>query len=197
MRDLLAKLDADARVLFLSGTPHQGHQARFKNLLQLLRRIGESANDLAGRVIYRTGERYSRLGGSPPYFRNEQLKSAHPVRCGAAIPTAGCAQFTSSIAHTVCSTSATTGKRAAGWRCAQALQWAASSPPAGLGYLVRQAIRAGWALQTRNLSAALTALRPYRGGAVDEAVDALPEPNTERYRIAERKRRSRGYGGSR
>lgn len=27
VRDLLAKLDADGRVLFLSGTPHQGHQA--------------------------------------------------------------------------------------------------------------------------------------------------------------------------
>lgn len=36
-------------------------------------------------------------------------------------------------------------RRAAGWRCAQALQWATSSPHAGLGYLVRQAIssRAG------------------------------------------------------
>ena len=54
VRDLLAKMDADGRVLFLSGTPHQGHQARFENLLELLRRTGRSSNDLTGRVIYRT-----------------------------------------------------------------------------------------------------------------------------------------------
>ena len=53
------------------------------------------------------------------------------------------------------------------------MQWAASSPQAGLGYLVRQAIRAGWALQTRNLSAALSGLRPYRNGAIGKPIDAL------------------------
>src|SRR5262249_14863599 len=36
VRDLLANVDTEARVLFLSGTPHQGHQARFENLLNLL-----------------------------------------------------------------------------------------------------------------------------------------------------------------
>ena len=36
----------------------------------------------------------------------------------------------------------------------------------------RQFVRGGH-LQTRNLSAALTALRPYRNGAIDEPIDAL------------------------
>src|SRR5207249_1301918 len=61
-------------------------------------------------------------------------------------------------------------QRAAGWRCAQALQWAASSPHAGLGYLVRQALRAKWDLSVSILSDAIAALRPYRGGSADEAV---------------------------
>jgi hypothetical protein len=47
-------------------------------------------------------------------------------------------------------------QRAAGWRCAQALQWAASSPQAGLGYLVRQAVRASWQLNDGVLADALT-----------------------------------------
>jgi hypothetical protein len=64
-RDLLAKLDAEARVLFLSGTPHQGHQARFENLLQLLQRTGESADNVAGRVIYRTKDDVTDWEGNP------------------------------------------------------------------------------------------------------------------------------------
>src|SRR5205823_10323342 len=64
-------------------------------------------------------------------------------------------------------------KRAAGWRCAQALQWAASSPQAGLGYLVRQAVRAGWDLKTPALRDATAGLRPYRAGASNEPVETL------------------------
>jgi hypothetical protein len=45
-------------------------------------------------------------------------------------------------------------RRAAGWRCAQALQWATSSPNAGLGYMVRQAVRAGWGVEDEVLSKA-------------------------------------------
>src|SRR5262249_14807266 len=64
-------------------------------------------------------------------------------------------------------------KRAAGWRCAQALQWAASSPHAGVGYLVRQAIRAGWESSDQLLRKCLAALRPYRAGPADEPIDRL------------------------
>ncbi len=171
VRDLLAKMNTAGRVFFLSGTPHQGHQARFENLLRLLQQEGESINEMAGRVIYRTKDDVvdwdgnpifpSRKVNSPIVFDSgehyrEWLKEIHKFYSPYGI-------FDDRDA----------GKRAAGWRCAQALQWAASSPQAGLGYLVRQAIRAGWTLQTRNLSSALAALRPYRKGPVDEPLDQL------------------------
>ena len=171
VRDLLAKLDGDTRVLFLSGTPHQGHQARFENLLQLLRRTGESANDLAGRVIYRTKDDVADWEGRP-LFPKRQVNPPILFDAGPLYRSWLRAIHEFYSPYGVLD-ERDAGKRAAGWRCAQALQWAASSPQAGLGYLVRQAIRAGWTLQTRNLSAALTALRPYRGGAIDEPVDAL------------------------
>ena len=171
VRDLLAKLDGDTRVLFLSGTPHQGHQARFENLLQLLRRTGESADDLAGRVIYRTKDDVADWEGRP-LFPKRQVNPPILFDAGPLYRSWLRAIHEFYSPYGVLD-ERDAGKRAAGWRCAQALQWAASSPQAGLGYLVRQAIRAGWTLQTRNLSAALTALRPYRGGAIDEPVDAL------------------------
>ena len=40
--DVIGRLDPEARVIFMSGTPHQGHEARFENLLKLLKRDGES-----------------------------------------------------------------------------------------------------------------------------------------------------------
>jgi superfamily II DNA or RNA helicase len=171
VRDLLAKLDVEARVLLLSGTPHQGHQARFENLLQLLRRAGESATDLAGRVIYRTKDDVVDWDGNP-IFPSRQVNPPIVFDSGRLYR-----QWLRDI-HKYYSPDGVldergAGKRASGWRCAQALQWAASSPQAGLGYLVRQAIRVGWTLQTRNLSAALAALRPYRGGAISEPRDAL------------------------
>src|SRR5262245_12396464 len=67
VRDLLEKLDGEARVLFLSGTPHQGHQARFENLLELLRRPDESVSDLTGRVIYRTKDDVKDWDGNPVF----------------------------------------------------------------------------------------------------------------------------------
>lgn len=171
VRDLVAKMDAEGRVLFLSGTPHQGHQTRFENLLQLLQRPGESAKDLTGRVIYRTKDDVADWEGDP-VFPSRQVNppilfDAGPLyrRWLRAIH-----EFYSPYGVL---DERDAGKRAAGWRCAQALQWAASSPHAGLGYLVRQAIRAGWSLQTRNLTAALSGLRPYRNGAIDEPVDTL------------------------
>ena len=171
MRDLVAKMDADARVLFLSGTPHQGHQTRFENLLQLLQRTGETAKDLTGRVIYRTKDDVADWEGDP-VFPSRQINPPILFDAGPLYR-----QWLRAI-HEFYSPYGVlderdAGKRAAGWRCAQALQWAASSPHAGLGYLVRQAIRAGWSLQPRNLTSALSGLRPYRNGAIDEPVDAL------------------------
>src|SRR5262249_32316964 len=46
----------DARVILMSGTPHQGNPDRFKNLLRLLKGPAESESAVGGRVIYRTKE---------------------------------------------------------------------------------------------------------------------------------------------
>lgn len=171
VRDLLGKLDADARVILLSGTPHQGHEARFENLLDLLREPGESADDLVGRVIYRTKEDVADWDGRP-IFPGRQINSPIVFDGGPRYR-----EWLSSI-HEFFSPDGMAGeqnasRRAAGWKCAQALQWAASSPQAGLGYLVRQAIRAKWAEETRNLGAALRALRPYRDGFPHQSVSDL------------------------
>ena len=53
------------RVPLLSGTPHQGHQARFENLLALLQHPGEQPADTAGRVIFRTKEMVTDWHGRP------------------------------------------------------------------------------------------------------------------------------------
>jgi hypothetical protein len=66
--------------------------------------------------------------------------------------------------------------RAAGWAKGQALQWAASSVHAGVGFLVRLAIRRlNWSLENETLGEALTALRPYRGGSITEPLQMLFE----------------------
>ena len=56
VRELIAQQGPEARVVLLSGTPHQGNIARFENLLNLLKREREPVGALAGRVIYRTKE---------------------------------------------------------------------------------------------------------------------------------------------
>jgi superfamily II DNA or RNA helicase len=169
--ELIRKMDAEARVLFLSGTPHQGHSARFENMLQLLCRPGETTGNLTGRVIYRTKDDVADWEGAP-IFPKRQVNPPIVFDAGTQYR-----QWLRAI-HEFFSPykildERDAGKRAAGWRCAQALQWAASSPQAGLGYLVRQAVRAGWAFSTRNLQQALGALRPYRGGAVDQPIEDL------------------------
>jgi superfamily II DNA or RNA helicase len=170
VKDVIGRLDPEARVIFLSGTPHQGNEARFQNLLRLLKRDGETDADLAGRVIYRTKEDVSDWDGEP-LFPGRQV---NPPLLFAASDTYR--QWLRAIHDYYSPEDAGDGearRRAAGWRCAQALQWAASSPQAGIGYLVRQAIRAGWTPATRNLSQALAVLRPYRFGPVDEPIATL------------------------
>lgn len=174
VRDLISRQQPGARVIFLSGTPHQGHASRFENLLGLLRAPGEPAEALAGRVIYRTKEDVRDWDGNP-LFPTRQVNGPLLVDLGP--------EYREWVQHIHDFFRPPAGdpgradakRRAAGWRCAQALQWATSSPHAGLGYLVRQAIRAGCDLGDGPLAEAIAALRPYRRGRADEPVEKLFE----------------------
>ncbi len=172
VRDLVARQTPDSRLILLSGTPHQGHSHRFDNLLGLLRRQNEVSESVAGRVIYRTKEDVQDWNGKPlfplrqvneplvidlEHSYKQWMKHIH--------------EFYRPAKHS--SNGETPRQRAAGWRCAQALQWAASSPQAGLGYLVRQALRAGWKLEDDHLREAILALRPYRNGTPAESAEEL------------------------
>lgn len=172
VRELISRQAPSGRVIFLSGTPHQGHATRFENLLGLLRAEDEPAESLSGRVIYRTKDDI-RDWNDDPLFPQRQVNEPLVVDLGP--------RYRSWIEniHSFYKPprpprgSVEARQRAAGWRCAQALQWAASSPHAGLGYLVRQAIRAKWGLQNPTLGRAVAALRPYRLGRRDEPVEQL------------------------
>lgn len=170
VRDLVAAQPAEGCLLLLSGTPHQAHAARFENLLRLLQVPGELQAAAAGRVIYRTKEDVRDWDGNPLFPRRRVnppiivdldpehrswLAAIHRFFRPTAVPGSQAVQ------------------RAAGWKCAQALQWAASSPNAGLGYLVRQALRAGWTLEQLPLAPAIAALRPYRSGSPEEPVESV------------------------
>jgi SNF2 family DNA or RNA helicase len=171
VRQLIERLGPDGRVIFLSGTPHQGHLARFENLVKLLKAPGEDDSALAGRVIYRTKDDVRDWNGAP-LFPRRQVND--PILFEPGEGYRAWIQHIYDFYHpSVNAASRDAQRRAAGWRCAQALQWAASSPQAGLGYLVRQALRAGWRLDTANLQDALSALRPYRGGTADEPAGEL------------------------
>ena len=170
VRDLIAKQRSTGYLFLMSGTPHQGHDARFDNLLALLKSEGETDKNLAGRVIFRTKEDIVDWEGNP-LFPRRKVNAPTVVELGFEHD-----EWLKSI-HTFFSSSGNSGsevaRRAAGWKCAQALQWAASSPNAGLGYLVRQAIRADWKFEDDALQLALAAMRPYRLGAADEPIEIL------------------------
>src|SRR5262249_55909991 len=147
VRDLIGRQRDDGRVLFLSGTPHQGHESRFANLLDLLQRPNESPESLRGRVIYRTKEDVRDWHGDP-LFPTRQVNDPLVVDLGPLYRS-----WVQSIHdfYRPPKEARKTGeaqKRAAGWRWAQALQRAVSSPQAGLGDLVRQAIRGGQDLRS-------------------------------------------------
>lgn len=155
------------RLVLMSGTPHQGNPDRFKNLLGLLRRKGEGEAVLGGRVIYRTKEDVRDWQGRPlfPLRRvNEPIVVDLPPDHRAWLE----------HIHDFFEPRRSPDQRAAGWRAGQALQWATSSVQAGLGYLARQAIRAGCEPASMPaLRLALAAIRPYRLGPEDEPVDSL------------------------
>lgn len=162
------------RLVLMSGTPHQGNAERFDNLLRLLRRDGETRTDVAGRVIYRTKEDIRGWNG-------QRLFPSRDVRPPIILDLGPAHRAWLATVHHLFARRApddeagepahdANARRVSDWRCAQALQWATSSIEAGLGYLVRQAMRAGWTLRDALLVDAITALRPYRGGAEDEPV---------------------------
>lgn len=169
VNELRDRLKPSARVILLSGTPHQGHAERFQNLLRLLRRGDEPVDAVAGRVIYRTKEDVRDWDGRPLFpLRQVNRPLVHDLGPAHRKWLERIHDFFQPAAE-----GDDSERRAGGWRCGQALQWATSSIEAGLGYLVRQAIRAGWTTRRRVLADALAALRPYRNGAIDEAIDTL------------------------
>lgn len=174
---LRQQLSATGRFLLMSGTPHQGHPERFENLLKLLRRgDAEERSALAGRVIYRTKEDIRDWEGRP-LFPKRKVFPPLVVDLGADYK-----RWLERIhgvfeRHRIGDEEemGMARRRALDWRCGQALQWATSSIQAGLGFLVRQALRAGWALDHAPLTEAIAGLRPYRNGANDEPVKQLFE----------------------
>ena len=184
--ELTRRQRATGRLVLMSGTPHQGHRNRFENLLKFLRREPDSSESAAGRVIYRTKDDVHDWEGRPLFPARRvnpptlfELGDAHRTWLSAIhdlyVPPLDASDRRGRL-------------RAAGWRCAQALQWATSSLHAGLGYLVRQAIRAEWTLDDDGLRDAVGALRPYRLGDPHEPVDSLFE---RLRREVERQRRAR------
>jgi SNF2 family DNA or RNA helicase len=172
VRELVACQPQDARVILMSGTPHQGHATRFENLLRFLRGAHETDEQIAGRVIYRTKDDIQDWNGNP-VFPPRQVNEPLVIDLGP--------EHRAWIQHIHdfyrpphdAYRLGDAKRRAAGWRCAQAMQWAASSPLAGLGYLARQAVRSGWDLSNPSLKLALAALRPYRLGPADEPIEKL------------------------
>lgn len=171
VKQLRERMGESARLIMMSGTPHQGSGYRFENLLQLLRRSHEDESAIAGRVIYRTKEDIVDWHGKPLFPKRQvndplimQLAPAHRSWIEGVYEL-----FNESPGGGASAAK----RRATGWRCGQALQWATSSIQAGLGYLVRQALRADWDLDSPGLVEALKSLRPYRRGSSDEGTASL------------------------
>jgi superfamily II DNA or RNA helicase len=166
VRHLVAeRLKPDGRLILLTGTPHQGHEARFLNVLRLLDDDLEDHRASQGRIIYRIKDDIRDWDGRPLF----PLRSvADPTVVE--VPDAY-REWLDEV-HALFTRGA--DSRAGAWRRAQALQWCASSPEAGLAYLVRVALRSGLdASRNPAVKSALLALRPWRGGPADEGAIAL------------------------
>lgn len=170
VQELLKRLRPGGRLLLLSGTPHQGSPVRFENLLFLLREEDEAESALAGRVIYRTKDDVQDWDGNP-LFPRRQVNP--PLVLDLGIEHKRWLEQIHELFEPQADLPSQARQRAAGWRAGMALQWATSSVEAGLGYLVRQAVRAGWSPDEPSLRAALAVLRPYRGGSPTEALESL------------------------
>jgi superfamily II DNA or RNA helicase len=159
------RLTPGGRLLLLSGTPHQGHGSKFWNLLRLLCADNEPDDVIAGRVIYRIKDDIRDWDGQP-LFPVRDVRVPTKIDCGQ--------DYKNWLQQVHSLLTIASGSRAAGWRRAQALQWCASSPQAGLAYLVRLALRAGFRSGGDSaLHAALGALRPYRGRSSREPIESL------------------------
>jgi superfamily II DNA or RNA helicase len=157
------------RLVLMSGTPHQGSEARFLNILRLLSDDGKDVSGAAGRVIFRTKDRVKDWRGAP-------LFPSRDIRQPIVVPLGELYENWYRQIAALYSTDGLDGakSRAAGWAKGLALQWAASSVQAGLGFLARLGMRRlNWTLDNPSLRHALAALRPYRGGPPDEPVEAL------------------------
>lgn len=166
---LAQSLPPDGRLILMSGTPHQGSEARFKNLLRLLADDKNDIQSARGRVILRSKDMVTDWKGRP-LFPIRKIRPPTVVQLGS--------QYNSwyNSVGNLYDASIVPGARgrAGGWAKGQALQWAASSVQAGLGFLVRLAMRRlNWELSNTVLSIAIAALRPYRGGPIDEPIDSL------------------------
>ena len=169
VKQLVESQTPGARFILMSGTPHQGSEARFLNILRLLSDDGKDVSGAAGRVIFRTKDRVKDWRGSP-LFPSRDVRQPIVVPLGALYE-----QWYRDIGA-LYSTDGMTGakSRAAGWAKGLALQWASSSVQAGLGFLARLAMRRlNWTLDNVSLRRALMALWPYRGGPRDEPVESL------------------------
>lgn len=166
------------RLILMSGTPHQGSEARFRNILRLLSDDGKDMAGAAGRVIFRTKDRVRDWKGAP-LFPSREIRPPVVVQMGERYE-----QWYERIALLYESTGLNGVQlRAAGWAKGQALQWAASSVQAGLGFLVRLGMRRlAWTLEHPALEVGLAALRPYRGGRPDEPLPQLFERITKQIR---------------
>lgn len=159
----------EGRLILMSGTPHQGSETRFRNILRLLSDDGKDIKSAAGRVIFRTKDRVRDWRGAP-LFPSRDIRKPVIVELGENY------EEWYSLVGKLYDIEGLNGVRlrAAGWAKGQALQWAASSVQAGLGFLIRLAIRRlNWTLEHPSLSPALAALRPYRGGAANEPLSTL------------------------
>lgn len=166
---LIKSQPTEGRLILMSGTPHQGSEARFRNILRLLSDDGKDMSSAAGRVIFRTKDRVRDWRGAP-LFPARDIRPPVVVQLGERYQ-----HWYERVALLYESTGWDgVRRRAAGWAKGQALQWAASSVQAGLGFLVRLGIRRlGWTLENAALAEALAALRPYRAGSQNEPLPAL------------------------